>query len=116
MKPHLALGRAGEELAVDWLQRNGYTIIMKNFRWGKTEIDIVAIKGEWLHVIEVKTSSSDKWGMPEQRVNAKKMEVLRRAAAVLLAMSSRKWIQYDVIAVTLKKGDNPLIELIEDLS
>jgi hypothetical protein len=41
---------------------------------------------------------------------------LQRAAGVLLQLTGRKWIQYDVIAITWKKGEVPLIELIEDLS
>jgi putative endonuclease len=74
MNKHLALGSAGEQLAAQWLQQKGYTILQQNFRWGKTEIDIVATKGEWLHIVEVKTSSTDKWGTPEMRVDQKKNE------------------------------------------
>jgi hypothetical protein len=44
------------------------------------------------------------------------MRVLQRAAAVLLQRTERKWIQYDVIAITWKKGEPPLIELIEDVT
>ena len=116
MSKHLSLGSAGESLAAEWLQEKGYTIVNRNFRWGRAEIDIVAIKGEWLHIIEVKTSSSDKWGTPAQRVTAQKMRTLQRAAGVLLRSYNRKWLQYDVVAITWKKGHPPLIELIEDLS
>ncbi|MFM8806502.1 MAG: YraN family protein [Sphingomonadales bacterium] len=116
MKEHLTLGNAGESLAADWLEQHGYTVLVRNFRWGKTEIDIVATRGEWLHVVEVKTSSSATWGPPEQRVHSQKMNVLRRAAGVLLQLTKRKWMQYDVIAITWKKGEAPLIELIEDVT
>jgi putative endonuclease len=116
MYEHLSLGSAGETVAADWLQQNGYTVLVRNFRWGKTEIDIVATRGEWLHIVEVKTSSSATWGRPEQRVRPQKMRVLQRAAAVLLQRTKRKWIQYDVIAITWKKGETPLIELIEDVT
>jgi putative endonuclease len=64
MYEHLSLGSAGETVAADWLQQNGYTVLVRNFRWGKTEIDIVATRGEWLHIVEVKTSSSATWGPP----------------------------------------------------
>ncbi|MFM7646264.1 MAG: YraN family protein [Sphingomonadales bacterium] len=116
MKPHLALGLAGEQLAASWLQQKGYSIIERNFRWGKTEIDIVATKGDYLHLIEVKTRSSDRWGMPEQQVSVKKINVMRRVASLLLERSQRKWIQYDAVAITWKKGEPPLLELIEDIS
>jgi len=116
MNKHQTLGGAGEQLAAEWLQKRGYTILKRNFRWGKTEIDIVAIKAEWLHIIEVKTSSTDKWGTPEIRVNQKKMRVLQRAACYLLHLTGRQWVQYDIVAITWKTGQVPLIELIEDLS
>lgn len=116
MKKHLALGAAGEQLAADWLAQKGYTIVERNFRWGKTEIDIVATKEDWLHIIEVKTSSSDHWGMPEQRVDHKKMRMLQRAAVVLLQLTHRTWVQYDVVAITWMAKKTPQIELIEDLS
>ena len=116
MNEHILLGSAGESLAANWLEQNGYTLMARNFRWGKTEIDIVATRGEWLHVIEVKTSSSTAWGPPEQRVHSHKLKVLQRAAGVLLRLSKRKWIQYDVIAITWKKGEPPFIELIEDIT
>jgi putative endonuclease len=115
MSKHLALGKAGESAAADWLQQKGYTIVERNFRWGKTEIDIVALKGEWLHIIEVKTNSSNKWGSPEQRVTPQKMSILQRAATGLLRTYGRQWLQYDVVSITWEKGDLPFIELIEDL-
>jgi putative endonuclease len=116
MNKHLALGSAGEQLAAQWLQQKGYTILQQNFRWGKTEIDIVATKGEWLHIVEVKASSTNKWGTPEMRVDQKKMRMLQRAANFLLWSTGRQWIQYDVIAITWNMGQAPLIELIEDMS
>jgi len=116
MSKHLALGRQGETLASQWLQENEYTLIDRNFRWGKTEIDIVATRGEWLHIIEVKTISSVKWGTPELRVNDKKIKKLQQAAGILLQMTHRKWVQYDVIAITWLPGESPLIELFEDVS
>ena len=116
MNEHLSLGSTGESLAADWLREKGYTLLARNFRWGKTEIDIVATRGEWLHIVEVKTRSSTAWGPPEQRVHSHKMRVLQRAAGALLQLSKRKWIQYDIIAITWKKGEAPLIELIEDVT
>lgn len=116
MNMHLALGKAGEQLAAAWLEKMGYTLYARNFRWGKTEIDIVATRAEWLHIIEVKTRRSDKWGPPELQVDKKKMIVMQRAAAVLLNQTHRKWVQYDIVAITWKKGETPLIELIEDVS
>ena len=116
MNRHHALGQAGENIAAVWLTDQGYTLVARNFRWGKTEIDIVATRGEWLHIIEVKTSSADTWGTPELRVHPKKMRTLQRAAVVLLRQTNRKWLQYDVLAITWKKNEAPLIELFEDLS
>lgn len=116
MAKHHQLGKAGEALAVEWLQQRGYRVWQQNWRWHRTEVDIVATKNEWLHIIEVKTSSTDQWGFPEQRVNAHKLKMLQRAASYWLQRTRRSWLQYDVIAITWKPNEAPLIEMIADVS
>jgi putative endonuclease len=53
------IGQIGEDCACEYLQKNGYKIVDRNYlkRWG--EIDIVAIKGKKLHFIEVKSVSRE---------------------------------------------------------
>ncbi|MFZ4770352.1 MAG: YraN family protein [Ferruginibacter sp.] len=73
MARHNQIGKDGELLAAAYLQQKGYTIIHQNWRHKNWEIDIVANKGKRLHIIEVKTRTSLKFGHPEDNMDNKKM-------------------------------------------
>lgn len=69
------IGQAGEEIAGLHLINKGYQILDRNWNLYKgCELDIVAIKDNKLHFIEVKTRSSDKYGEPQIAINKKKMK------------------------------------------
>lgn len=72
MAAHNDLGKLGEELAVDFLQKAGYEILETNWTFQKAEIDIIAKKDTVLAVVEVKTRSSLLFGLPQDFVNSKK--------------------------------------------
>jgi putative endonuclease len=71
MADHNDLGKLGEELAVDFLQQNGYEILETNWVFQKAEIDIIAQKENILAVVEVKTRSSIEFGLPQDFVKPK---------------------------------------------
>ncbi len=76
------LGQNGEELAADYLMKQGYRILHRNWNLHKgCELDIVATKDNQLHFIEVKTRSrvSDVYGRPEQAINDAKLRNIVRA-------------------------------------
>lgn len=73
-------GKFGEGLACTYLEKLGYRILERNFRIRGGEIDIVAIDGNTLVYVEVKTRSSDAFGRPEESVNFRKIKFLERAA------------------------------------
>ena len=79
MAEHNDLGKKGEEFAADFLQKNGYEILQKNYTFQKAEIDIIAQKGNILAVIEVKTRSSLLYGLPQDFVKPKKIQLLVKA-------------------------------------
>lgn len=58
MGKHNEFGTEGEQLAVEFLQQNGYVIKYRNYRYLKAEIDIIALKGPFLAIIEVKSRNS----------------------------------------------------------
>jgi len=94
------LGEYGEELAVKHLQKNKYTVLDRNYRWQKIEIDIIAIKNGQLIACEVKTRSSMKIGQPYRAVNQKKQQRIIRAINHYL--ESKKWnidVQFDVLSI-----------------
>lgn len=109
-------GTNGENVAAAYLLQNGYTIIDRNWRFKHWEIDIIASKENKLHFVEVKTRTSKKFGNPEEGVNEKKMSSLKKGAEEYF-FQNPQWslIQFDVIAVTMRKEIVEEIFLIEDV-
>jgi putative endonuclease len=116
MMPHIRTGEKGEELATDWLTANGFHILYRNWRHGRYEVDIIAGKTDIIHIIEVKTRKSNAYGPPEQGVSRKKIEhLLRGAQGWLLNHPGHTRVQYDVLAITLRKDADPEYFLFEDV-
>jgi len=79
------LGQSGEETVARYLEKKGYTILIKNYRCKIGEIDIIARDGVDLVFIEVKTRSSLAYGSPAAAVTARKQRQISRAAQWYLA-------------------------------
>ena len=97
------LGLEGEALAKEYLQNKGWSILESNYRYKRSEIDLIAFKERMLIFVEVKTRTNTTFGQPEQFVDEKKAEMIRIGAEYYL--SERKQdgnIRFDVIAVTIK--------------
>jgi putative endonuclease len=109
------LGDAGERMAARHLRRRGYRIVARNFRDGGGEIDLVAMDGETLVFVEVKTRRDDAAGAPLEAVDARKQERLRRAAQAFAARhrAARRAMRFDVVAIS-GSGRSRRIELIQD--
>jgi putative endonuclease len=75
-----ALGKHGEQLAAEYLQRAGFRILARNWRCAEGEIDIVAADRRALVAVEVKTRSGTGFGTPLEAVTRKKRNRLRRLA------------------------------------
>ena len=85
MAEHNELGKLGEELAAEYLQKNGYAILETNWVFQKAEIDILAQKENTLAVVEVKTRSSIAFGHPFEAINSDKAHRMQRLALAWLA-------------------------------
>jgi putative endonuclease len=83
--PHLALGRAAEAAAARHLERLGYRLIATNFRARGGELDLVALDGDSLAIIEVRYRATDRYGGAAASITHGKRSRLIRAARVLLA-------------------------------
>ncbi|MHA7219739.1 YraN family protein [Arthrobacter sp. MDT1-48-3] len=70
------LGRRGEETAAVFLEQAGLRIVDRNWRCPVGEIDLVAVDGSTLVIVEVKTRSSDDFGQPLEAITASKLERL----------------------------------------
>lgn len=96
-------GDMGEDIAVGFLEKNKYTIICRNWhcRWG--EIDIVAIDNkEILVFVEVKTRAGNKFGLPEDAVDERKLEKMEKTIEEYLQENCFEGkYQIDVITIEL---------------
>lgn len=111
-KNHL-IGQNGEQWAVDFLTSKGYTILEKNFRYKKAEIDIIARKGKLIIFVEVKTRTSLAFGEPEEAVSKNKIRLILAGAEVYVKQIG--WFQdirFDIIAI--HSQSQPQILHIED--
>lgn len=111
----IALGRRGERIAERHLKRRGYRILERNFRAAGAEIDLVAMDGETLVFVEVKTRRTARAGMPEEAVNQRKRRHLRRAAEIY-ALGHRahdRAMRFDVVAIREDDAGRHL-ELLRD--
>jgi putative endonuclease len=114
MAEHNELGKQGEELAVDFLQKQGYTILETNWTFQKAEIDIIAQKENCLAIIEVKTRSSLDFGLPQDFVKPKKIQLLVKAVnEYVISNDMDVDVRFDIIAIH-KEDKKFKIEHIED--
>ena len=100
MAEHNELGKLGEELAVEFLRKEGYRILETNWTFQKAEIDILAQKENTLAVIEVKTRSSLDFGLPQDFVKPKKIQLLVKAVDAFVSERDLDiQVRFDIIAV-----------------
>ena len=100
MADHNDLGKLGEELAVEFLRKNGYEILETNWTFQKAEVDIIAKKENILAIIEVKTRSSLDFGLPQDFVKPKKIQLLVKAVnEYVLSKDLDIEVRFDIIAV-----------------
>ena len=109
------LGDKGERLAADFLVRNGFEIIDRNFRFQHAEIDLIVRKGNLIVFCEVKTRKSDAYGTGEEAVDRKKQDQIRRAAEGFVSKNGLDDLEFrfDVIVVEVRYNTTT-IRVIED--
>ncbi len=108
------IGRLGEQAAVDWLRKQGFMILERNWRHGRYEIDIIAQRWDEIHFVEVKTRSVGGWTTPESALTPEKFRALKRAANFYLALKKvREEPLFDLCAVEHFEGKELKIEFVE---
>lgn len=114
MAEHNELGKLGEDLAVDYLRKNGYTILDTNWTFQKAEIDIIARIENTLTIVEVKTRSSIDFGLPQDFVKPKKIQLLVKAVDSYVNQKNLDIdVRFDIIAIH-KEGKSFAIEHLID--
>lgn len=99
---HLVAGRAAEDAAAEFLAARGYTILLRNLRLGRTELDVVARDGAALAIIEVRYRASRAFGGAAASIGPSKQRHVVHAARLLLAREpafARLPVRFDVVEV-----------------
>jgi len=107
------LGKAGEDRAAQYLSKQGYKIIERNFRAPYGEIDLIALHRGELVFVEVKTRNSDAYGAPELAVTPRKQQRMIKAALGYIKYKKLHQMpcRFDVVAIT--RGAEKELELIQ---
>ena len=99
------VGKKGEELTMLWLLENGYDLQHSNWRNGRYELDVVAIKDDTIHFVEVKTRSINYVTSPQDAITKRKFNALRRAAsAYIMLYNIDLEPQFDLMTVLHDNG------------
>lgn len=117
MKKNYVKGKAGEELAFEYVLKKGFTIIEKNWRYSRIgEIDIIASDKNTLAFIEVKTRTTDKFGHPAESINQAKMNKIIKLAQIYLSQNEKiKFDEYRFDAVCVILHPRPEVTYLQDI-
>jgi putative endonuclease len=109
------LGDKGEDLAAAHLRDQGYRVLERNYSYLMGEIDIVAMDGDILAFVEVKTRSYADHGPPILAVNERKQRLLQRTAERFIVQNKlrRPRIRYDIVSIVMGHGA-PAIEIFKN--
>ena len=117
MAAHNELGRWGEDTAAAYLEEKGYQIIERDWKSGHHDLDIVAMEGSTLVIVEVKTRRNRLFGDPEEAIDYKKRKSLQ--SAINHYIKSHRLgssVRFDIISVVGMIGSKPEIDHIKDVA
>lgn len=104
MADHNDFGKIAEDLAVDFLVKNQYKILARNFRYLKAEVDIIAEFENQIIIVEVKARHTDAFLEPQEAVNKKKIKLLIAASNYFIEENNLdKEVRFDIISVLPNK-------------
>lgn len=113
------IGKYGENLAKDFLIKKGYKILEMNYRYSRmAEIDIIALKDDVVHFVEVKTRTQSFFGTPLEAISRNKLISIFKCANYYLYNSKKRYkrVQIDAIGIVLNENEIQKIDFIEDIS
>lgn len=114
MAEHNVLGERGEYLALELLKDKGYSILETNWRHKRDEVDIIAMHGNELVIVEVKTRSTGFFGDPEDSVDEAKMTRMISVAEEYIEQNNIELeCRYDIVSIILN-NNNSKIRHIKD--
>jgi putative endonuclease len=108
------LGQKGEDLAADYLEKAGFKILFRNWKWGKHEIDIIAENKDFVVFVEVKTRTDDYQMDPRTSITKdKQRSIIWAANGYLQKFNVDKEGRFDIIII-VKKGESYQIDHTEN--
>ena len=108
-------GAIGEQAAVDYLRKNGFFIVERNYRVGRSEVDIIASRYDELHFVEVKTRKFGTMTAPEEALTEQKYRAMRRAASAYMAQNrSPLEPRFSLIAIEMVGEQVESLRFVED--
>ena len=114
--PQQQKGAYGESLAVRLLEQKGYEIVIRNYRYKKGEIDIIAKQdAKMLVFVEVKLRSYTAYGLPEEGVSESQQNLIMTTAEYYI--EDINWehdIRFDIVAIQLRQELPPFIDHFQD--
>ena len=114
MADHNDFGKKAEDLAAEYLVKNGYKILVRNFRFKKTEIDIISEKDNFIIITEVKARSTDFFILPQEAVTKGKMKSIVTAANHFLEeFNKNQEVRFDIISVL--PDENKILQITEHI-
>ena len=118
MAAHNELGKWGEDQAIAYLQGKDYTIIERDWKSGRRDIDIIA-KDETgtIVFVEVKTRRNRVFGEPEEAVDYRKMQSLQQAINHYIKFRHiNSEVRFDIISIVGTTDSEPEINHIMDVA
>jgi len=107
------IGLWGEQLASQYLEKKGFVILEKNWRWKRSEIDLIARDGNTIVFVEVKARKNSSYGHPEAFVTHSKAARIKRASVEYQYENNvNGFIRFDIISIT---GNPSYFEIVHIL-
>ncbi len=109
-------GRLGEQIAVEYLKKKGYSIVKSNYRTRFGELDIIASIGNLLVFVEVKLKTGVDFGTPEEMINPRKLRQIQNTAEMFLLQDRAlkvKFKQYRIDSICIVLNQDTGVEQIK---
>jgi putative endonuclease len=117
MALHNLIGASGEDIATEYVQKQGYTVLERNFRCKLGEIDIIAKDGAQMVFVEVKTRTSSLFGTPLEAITRKKLlSLVKSAEYYLLTNKLGQNYRIDAVEIVMRKGQLNEVNQVKNIT
>ena len=117
MATHNDTGKWGEDMAAAYLEQKGYTIVERDWKSGRRDIDIIALDDNVVVFVEVKTRRNRLYGEPEDAIDYHKLQNLQQAINHYVNFKHiRQEIRFDIISIVGTIGTEPEIDHLQDVA